>query len=103
MIAPEKLAEWKGLAGKATPSPWTIPDDYTHTLDSAVQECLVQCWSDDDAAFIAAARQAVPELVGEVERLRSALVAIASVPNDHLHDVTDCTGAAREALGWGGR
>lgn len=79
MTAPDaaRLADWRALAEAATPGPWAWrvtedrhwaevtppPDD----RDGPVARSL----ADDDAAFIAAARDAVPALLDEVERLRA--------------------------------
>jgi len=75
-ITPEQLAEWKRLADAATEGPWasveispedkewgaceiTAGDGYVSTMICGV----------DNAAFIAASRNAVPALIAEVERL----------------------------------
>jgi hypothetical protein len=101
-ITQEQLEEWKKLAEKATPGPWYITGDpwfrdcsgvLAGNPDPHVAPMIADCeqlagereeWrndhpgiacgdADDDAAFIAASRTAVPSLVSEVERLREAL------------------------------
>lgn len=81
-MTPSRLAEIKALADAATPGPWrwfpnphpndetietriAFGDPWTYSLWSGIRE--------RDAAFIAASRTAVPELVAEVERLTALL------------------------------
>ena len=82
-----KLAEWKALADAATPGPWIEYERETHGehyvvwigTDSGDIAKLCDCVKvrgevdgavKADAEFIAAAREAVPVLIDEVERLR---------------------------------
>ncbi len=77
MIAQEQLARWRGLADAATPGPWeatsTWSDDgdsyYVAVVDGRALLDTYVSMTDADAAFIAAAREAVPALLAEVERL----------------------------------
>ena len=103
MITPDQLTEWERLAAAATPGEWfhnsygtihstplvrklaemeqAIPEDapdddprYAALPDTEI--CGHSCWdyhAHPDAAFIAAARTAVPALVEEVRRLRAIL------------------------------
>ena len=74
-----KLDEWKALADAATPGPWGMcdggqfdlgtirritPDDPICELGGFYEPNTVA-----NATFIAAAREAIPALIGEVERL----------------------------------
>lgn len=87
-----ELAELRELAEKATPGPWVYsPERDTHDSpihqdipvgkygyygydDGGVVGSSEWIWlKDDDAAFIARSREAVPRLLDEVERLRDAL------------------------------
>ena len=77
----ERLAELKALASAASPGPWTFfgpaphsgfccvlpvgTGRYVATVTNGSRETV------GNAAFIATARQAVPELIAEVERLRA--------------------------------
>lgn len=84
-MTPERLAELKALAEKATRGPWSVswlrgalrqicrnvdpdcfwcPDDGEDTASALTPD-------KHDAEFIAASRVAVPELIAEVERLRN--------------------------------
>jgi hypothetical protein len=81
MITDEQLAQWRALVDAATPGPWSEREDSEAPAWRVI-------WSDDysgldvarvvpwmthvefNAAFIAAAREAVPALLDEVERLR---------------------------------
>lgn len=77
-MTPEQLAALKALADAATPGPWeevaesgewwiTGPDIY----NDAVMTTNASEISQADADFICAAREAVPALLAEVERLRA--------------------------------
>ena len=83
-MKPERIAELRELCDKATPGEWEKKYDtnlvYAGRLvanaggysDSArTRETRLQ--NDANAAFIAAARTAVPELLDELERLRGIL------------------------------
>ena len=96
-MTPERIAEIKAREGKATPGPWVvdcngisskngtqilnagscIPDPQTavdyggtvHDWKEEIYDYGVHKW--DDAAFIAHARQDIPDLLAEVEWLRA--------------------------------
>lgn len=80
-----ELAALKALADAATPGPWEageynrVTADGRHILKCRDQYDGVRLAIHDnanaDAAFIAAARDAVPELVAEVDRLRAELAS----------------------------
>lgn len=75
MSSPEQRAEWKALADAATEGPWTAAEQSHGEWFSIQSPHLALCTAFEpaDAAFIAAARTAVPALLEEVERLREAL------------------------------
>lgn len=90
MIPATTLAEWERLASAATPGPWDwdagdIGNEYSapycgvfvaNDEDTLIYELRANSKrAKDDAAFIAAARQALPELIAEVLALRKALSA----------------------------
>ena len=75
MITQEQLARWRALADAATPGPWeqvaesgewwiSGPDIERHFVIDTTNGVNAQ-----NADFIAAAREAVPALLAEVERL----------------------------------
>ena len=86
----EHLEQWRALADAATPGPWLpshnvdAPSDGNWEPDNPEREGRgegptltglyrdVKAWAEADAAFIAAAREAVPALIAEVERLQAA-------------------------------
>ena len=86
MLTEDQLWEWEILAGAATAPPWT-----QECLDAdsdcwQVPEPLVSVASDGDylnlenATFIVASREAVPQLIAEVRRLREvSVVALMKV------------------------
>lgn len=79
----EELAELENLSAAATPGPWTyarptagrphfvVADVVSHFIYPATDEITHGTRAVDDAAFIAAARTAVPALVAEVRALRA--------------------------------
>lgn len=94
----ERLAEIEALAEAATPGPWlqSAHDDndyptYDLVCDFLQQEDMYLVAEDmrvEDAAFIAAARQAVPELVSEVRRLRASHARLTA--GDPYNDAGYC-------------
>lgn len=77
----DRLDEWAALAEKATPGPWTWVTEggkyrrIRAILDPAVLGCVALSGpADEDAAFIAESRTAVPALV---EALRAVLAVCA--------------------------
>lgn len=76
-LAGGDVARWAALADAATPGPWWfddkagevsgVPDEWGDGTDLVCEP------NDESAAFIAAARTAVPALCAEVARLRAAL------------------------------
>lgn len=72
----ERLAELEQLASEASSGPWSvgqfwIGDLCLHRVYSFEAEPIADLRYLHDAAFIAAARAAVPALVAEVRRLRA--------------------------------
>lgn len=89
MIDQKRLDEIMARCAAATVGPWTIRRDFADRIDSIGTEggrdavtwfaeyadsAYLQV-EETDAAFIAAARQDIPDLLVEVERLRSELQA----------------------------
>lgn len=76
---PDQYAEWRRLADEATDGPWEAyslpavpPGQWQMVGVGQVDNEMghrIEAMFDDDAAFIAAARSAVPALLDEVERL----------------------------------
>jgi hypothetical protein len=105
MVTPDQLAELRRLAEAATPGPWESShnvdppsDDNYHpnnpnregrgegpTITGTYRD--VKAMAAADAAFIAAARTAVPALCAEVERLTAQVAAL-----------TQCVTEARREL-----
>ena len=83
----EQLAEWQRLFDAATPGKWIVKTDVTtihgsHFINPGVWgddgitficDCGTGSRVDTDAAFIVAAREAVPALIAEVRRLKTEL------------------------------
>jgi hypothetical protein len=112
MITPEQLAEWKKLAAEATSGPW----EFRATPDSSGIQFVVapngpkssqgfefiaaDCSHKNNGQFIAAAREALPMLIEEVERLRE-MIKKNCMPgcNNVLHIDLDAGAKARGVLG----
>ena len=96
MLTDSQLAAWRELCDRATPAPWKVdrigcgeyPDydieiDWPGGLLASINPCpggyqgLPGCGGNPEvnAAFIAAARSALPALLDEVERLRGEVAA----------------------------
>ncbi len=81
-MTPARIAELRKLCEEATPGPWRhkAPAHITHDGTATMLAGTIAICTDPvhpsakrDAAFIAAARTALPELIAEVERLREEL------------------------------
>lgn len=78
-LSPERLAEIRRRVENATPLPWTPSSVYPHICwqgDDQGEQIISANLSErpaEDIDFIAHARQDVPALLGEVERLRAEL------------------------------
>ncbi|QHZ58649.1 hypothetical protein M655_025105 [Brevibacillus sp. NSP2.1] len=77
MLTKEELATIRERAERATPGPWKTSQHDQYSLDIvSVPEQEVICWTDSfgqgarDGYFIAEAREDIPKLLAEVERLR---------------------------------
>jgi uncharacterized protein (DUF885 family) len=102
-------AALRALADAATPGPWEVErdpygdDDYPVSANGrylcvSPDDGVRGGHSEADAAFIAAARDAVPALLDEVERLRKELRECYASGDGALDLVEDDLTAAREAL-----
>jgi DNA repair exonuclease SbcCD ATPase subunit len=78
-LSPERLAQIRRRVENATPLPWTPSSAYPHICwqgDDQGEQIISANLSErpaEDIDFIAHARQDVPALLGEVERLRGEL------------------------------
>jgi hypothetical protein len=79
-ITPEELTAIRKRAEKATPGPWRyILDDHEELVTSVdVTDTVVETYARDEESdanieFIAHAREDIPRLFAEIERLRTAL------------------------------
>jgi hypothetical protein len=85
MTTPEQRAVWAALAAVATPGEWTATSSTVHRdaipADSFVGHVAICGFgeqADADAAFIAAARTAVPALLADVDALTQERDALAA-------------------------
>lgn len=96
-ITPEEIARLRALEAKATPGPWREDDRHSpaphcvsigdHVADVVSTSCSGMEGGgferDEDRMLSIAARNALPRLLDEIERLRAE--------NDRLRIVTTCT------------
>ncbi len=75
-MTPERIAELRALAEQATPGPWRFsgtsdltPKGWISTPQDDICD-LTGAGAPHDAAFIAAARTALPEALDAIERVR---------------------------------
>ena len=87
-MTPEELAAIRARAEAATPGPWDgvpgrciLPDDWNHryTAHQVIEGCIYNPNAENDHAFIAHAREDIPALVAEVERLQAELARVQLV------------------------
>lgn len=75
-VTDEQIAEWRRLSDAATSGPWraTSDGDWVGYVIAAKRRTTIAICeaSEVDMDFIAAAREAVPALLAEIERLRAA-------------------------------
>jgi hypothetical protein len=118
MIDQKRIDELKALCDQATPGPWELnlaEDGIEVGTVFAVDRplhvvCFMQYYESGngeplidefDAGLIAAARDALPELIAEVERLRTALEMYANENNWSYYDGAHwCGGMSDQAFGW---
>jgi len=94
------LAHLRSLCDAATPGPWRVELDGTghYCLRAPHQSVrtVARVFCDIDAAFIAAARVAVPRLLDEVARLRAERDAAVAAERERCAALAD-----RLAASWG--
>lgn len=81
-LTAEQLAEIKARAEAATPGPWKRFRMDRFSINNEPLEkhiCGVSQESEHDAAFIAHAREDIPALLAEVERLRKQLDGLKKI------------------------
>lgn len=73
-MTPERIAELRALAEKATPGPWKFSgaDARTQGWVSSDNDTICDLWS-PNGEFIAAARTALPEALDAIERVARLL------------------------------
>jgi hypothetical protein len=92
-LTDEQLAEIRKRAEAATDGPWTVSFPGAKVINAygiGVDNF------DEDAEFIAHAREDVPKLLAEIGRLKEALVDIADTGESYHEHY--CRDIAREAL-----
>lgn len=112
MITNVELTQMKERAEKATAGPWeNFGDSRVYTIDEELTadfDYATICHGfkeESDAAFIAHAREDVPRLVAEVERLQNALESVQSdlfsirgVDSHHDSNITGVCANIRRVL-----
>jgi hypothetical protein len=104
----EQLQGLKDLCSAATPGPWTIhPDEDcqyndVYTIRNAKTYSIGEALN-TDAAFIAAARTALPELIAEVERLQSVWDEVLAITGTHAMGSDPARAVHQALLDWRAR
>ena len=75
-LSAERLADLRRLVEAATPGPWTVYEGKYAAHVNPGFDVSIDCNTGANAALVVAARTALPELLDEVERLRSILDAL---------------------------
>lgn len=90
----DRLTELAALAEAAMPPEWEVQrfPGRSDVWSVAINEPVCQLCSPEDATFIAAAREAVPELLAEVRRMRADLQYNAEVMDRAFKTVQDSRG-----------
>lgn len=89
MITKEQLTEWQKLCDEATPGPWE-EDAGLVTADDCFKGLCYDI-SDEDAAFIVAARTAMPALIARVIELEAMLCPCGKgSPQSYEGPLEDC-------------
>jgi hypothetical protein len=84
-ITREELDRWKQLAEAATEGPWEVVEYEAGVFIMFSDGFDSSSMGTGDARFIAAARDAVPRLVAEVERLRGSLKKLTQCDHDWVY------------------
>ncbi len=74
MIDEKTIAQWRRLAEAASTSGWTLGSETSTLVRCANGNATIIATKRIDAEFVVAARQALPALLDECERLRALLV-----------------------------
>ena len=118
MADPIDTAKLLALANAATPGPWCVQGPWPHATvyvnDAAMQDSGIEpthvatmaaltpegksTTSDPDAAFIAAARTALPEALHEIDRLRSALAKASNLAESSIEMMREDLGEDEDEL-----
>lgn len=90
MLSKEQLQAIRERCEAATPGEWKVSVDYVYKIDGDREILIADCPNVHDAAFVAHAREDIPALLAEVERLeeenqrlRGALEKIENLARHH--------------------
>jgi len=81
-----ELQRLRALAQAATPGPWR--DNHVGAVKNEAGRDIPITYS--DAAFIAAARNAMPALLDEIDRLRAAEAIVRTLANQPIETTIPC-------------
>jgi hypothetical protein len=96
-ITDEDLSRWEALAKMSTAGPWTVRGPTARSIEGPFGHHVTDTEYCDDAAFIAAARDAVPALCAEVRRLRE-VIDVSDSKGGEAFDSEIAVVAERDAL-----
>ena len=89
MITDERIKELRELCNKATVGEWYITNGMQIASTSGGKYEIVtdQAMYESDAAFIAASRTVIPELLDEIERLKTIIEKVNSYDPHIIPDI----------------
>ena len=83
-MKPEEITAIKALADAATEGLWEVKEPRGNRVGIYAQETLIAVVGDalyrQDAAFIAAAREAVPALIKHIDEQETIIARLSSIP-----------------------
>jgi hypothetical protein len=98
-VIADDLAKLRALCAAASPAPWRNGADPSHFDAPEVTDDKTFSYyitTDADAAFVAAARSALPQLLDEVERLRESTECLEGARSDLARQLAAMTDARDE-------
>lgn len=77
-----ELDEIRQRCEAVTPGPWSVhetPHGYSIRWPHCVRATVARVWGIEDSAFVANAREDVPRLLAEIDRLRACREVLAAI------------------------
>jgi hypothetical protein len=98
-ITADDLDRWEALGKMSTRGPWSAMGATARRIEGPFGHLVTMCEYLDDAAFIAAARTAVPDLCKEVRQLRVQRSAYRSEADALRVEASELRACLKDAVG----